>query len=72
MPSGYRIGLVETAQQLEIAGWTGVSGEHISRPEAVNFWCRENISWDDWDCVGYDWWFKNEQDAVVFALKWGG
>jgi hypothetical protein len=72
VPGGYRIGSVEIAEQLVVAGWHGVSGEAITRPEAVNEWCRRNISWDEWDCVGYDYWFRREQDAVLFILRWGG
>ena len=50
----------------------GGEGEHILRPEPVISWCCRNIGgFDDWDQVGYDWWFRREQDAVLFRLRWG-
>ena len=65
--------LATIQHRLKYAGWTGVSGEHISRSEPVNAWCRDTIGgWDDWDQVGYDYWFRSEQDAVLFRLRWGG
>jgi hypothetical protein len=67
------ITLATIQHNLKYAGWTGVSGEHILRPEPVNSWCRNVIGgFDLWDRVGYDWWFKREQDAVWFILRWGG
>ena len=65
--------LATIQHNLKYAGWTGVSGEHILRPEPVISWCCRNIGgWDDWDQVGYDYWFRREQDAVMFILRWGG
>jgi hypothetical protein len=65
--------LATIQHNLKYAGWTGVSGEHIRRPDPVNAWCRDTIgSFGDWDRVGYDYWFRREQDAVMFILRWGG
>ena len=37
-------------------------------------WCEETIELGDWRCLIHDWrldyWFKHEQDAVMFALRW--
>ena len=64
--------LAAIQHRLKYSGWTGVSGEHILRPEPVIFWCCRNIGgFDLWDRVGYDWWFRCEQDAVLFRLRWG-
>ena len=64
--------LAAIQHRLKYAGWTGVSGEHILRPEPVNSWCCNNIGgFDLWDRVGYDYWFRNPQDAVLFRLRWG-
>ena len=65
--------LAAIQHNLKYSGWTGVSGEHILRPEPVNSWCRDTIGrCGNWDQVGADWWFRRETDAVLFRLRWGG
>ena len=62
----------EICDRYDHMGWTGVSGEHIARAEPANEWCRQRIGdLHLWDRVGYDYWFKREQDAVLFRLRWG-
>ena len=74
--------LATIQHNIKYSGWTGVSGEHIAaicspgehiaRPDPVNSWCCNNIGgFDLWDRVGYDYWFRNPQDAVLFRLRWG-
>ena len=51
--------------------WTGISGEHITRPEPVDSWCRLNVGdLQCWERVGYDYWFRRKEDAVLFSLRW--
>lgn len=33
-------------------------------------WCRDNLLLNDWDHTTEGYWFKNEQDAIMFTLKW--
>lgn len=34
-------------------------------------WCKENIGEKHYAWFGKTFWFENEQDAVLFRLRWG-
>ena len=33
-------------------------------------WCRDTLLQNAWDHTTEGYWFKNEQDAIMFTLKW--
>ena len=33
-------------------------------------WCRDTLLRNDWDHTTEGYWFKHEQDAIIFSLKW--
>ena len=33
-------------------------------------WCRDTLLSNDWDHSAEGYWFKHEQDALIFTLKW--
>jgi hypothetical protein len=33
-------------------------------------WCRDTLLLNDWDHTAEGYWFKNEQDALLFTLRW--
>ena len=60
--------------QLRLAGFACcVSIDPFTPYYDVSTWCRENIGefnkdWFTW--TGRRYWFKREEDAVLFALRW--
>lgn len=36
----------------------------------VHAWCRDHIGEDHYTWTGSRFWFENEQDAVMFLLRW--
>jgi hypothetical protein len=48
--------------------WIFVAAPTVSEPGLI--WCREKISWKDWYHTLEGFWFKHEQDAVLFVLRW--
>jgi hypothetical protein len=33
-------------------------------------WCRDTLFINDWDHTAEGYWFRHEQDAIIFSLKW--
>lgn len=53
--------------------WHGCSGEHLGMREHFEAatWCDSTVEHGlDWCKRGYDYWFRREQDAVLFTLRW--
>jgi len=48
--------------------WIFVSTTTVSEPGWI--WCREQIDLQNWDYTRAGFWFKHEQDAIMFSLKW--
>ena len=36
----------------------------------IHNWCRENIGDIHYASTGLTFWFENEEDAIIFKLKW--
>jgi hypothetical protein len=36
----------------------------------VFIWCRDTLLLNDWDHTAEGYWFKNDQDALLFTLRW--
>ena len=52
------------------AGFYPVYVEHKFDTRHIHEWCIENIGYDKYNWVGKEFWFENEDHAVLFALKW--
>jgi len=48
--------------------WTFVPAARIKEPAWI--WLREQLDLRTWDHTYDGFWFKNEQDAIMFTLKW--
>ena len=48
------------------AGLLGVEGEW----QEIHRWCCEHIGRDHYSWTGGTFWFENERDATLFALRW--
>lgn len=59
-----------TIESMKKKGWTCIDMKEIPRHEQIGEWCRANCEWEDWVYMGYSYWFKDPQIAMLFKLKW--
>ena len=48
--------------------WIFVSVSNLTEPAWI--WLREQMNFSTWDHTYNGFWFKHEQDAIIFTLKW--
>jgi len=48
--------------------WIFVSVSDLADPAWI--WLREQLDLSTWDHTYKGFWFKHEQDAIMFALRW--
>lgn len=39
------------------------------KADDIYIWCRENFN-NQWQCIGYTYYFRNAEDAMMFKLRW--
>lgn len=44
--------------------------DNLSKWPKMHEWCQEQFGRDHYAWTGSTFWFENEQDAVLFTLKW--
>lgn len=44
--------------------------DSLSKWPKMHEWCQEQFGRDHYSWTGSTFWFENEQDAVLFTLKW--
>lgn len=61
-----------TLERFKQENWTKVDWRTVKYQsyEFPKTWCRERFGWRDWVHFGNDWFFRNEQDAIIFKLRW--
>ena len=42
----------------------------ISHNWTAFLWCRDTLLRNDWDHTTEGYWFRHEQDAIIFSLRW--
>lgn len=57
-------------QQMRQAGYHNVEIGQVANWASAQRWCRRTFGQDHYTWHGADFWFENEQDAVLFALRW--
>lgn len=65
--------LVTDAEIFEQAGFYSVSLGNNWGAEwpDIHKWCQEKFGREHYTWTGSTFWFENEKDAILFALKWG-
>jgi len=61
---------LELQQQLEQAGFIRVYLNNMYVWKELHDWCKQNIGSDYYTWFGNVFWFNNEQDALLFDLRW--
>lgn len=61
---------LEIQQQLEQAGFTRVYLNNMYVWKELHDWCQKVIGVEHYTWFGNIFWFSDEQDALLFDLKW--
>lgn len=61
---------LEVQRQLEIAGFIKVKYNNVHVWSDMHDWCKEYIGVENYTWFGSTFWFSDEQDALLFDLRW--
>lgn len=61
---------LELQQQLEQAGFIRVHLNNKYVWKELHDWCKQTIGSDNYTWFGTNFWFSDEQDALLFDLRW--
>ena len=61
---------LELQQQLAQAGFIRVYLNNMNIWKELHDWCKQTIGSDYYTWFGNTFWFSNEQDALLFDLRW--
>lgn len=61
---------LEVQQQLEQAGFTRVYLNNVYVWKELHDWCEKVIGTEHYTWFGNIFWFSDEQDALLFDLRW--
>lgn len=54
----------------EKAGYIPIALPRADPWQEVHAWAMEHIGYDNYNWTGNVFWFMNERDAMLFALRW--